>query len=96
MRDEVIELARLGVLPSEEADEDSIRTFEEQLMKIHQPVSDEEAAVLIQLFGPDDCFGLGWQLLHLIESAPGGAPLRSAPGQGSNVWLRHLWARSQR
>lgn len=29
------------------------------------------ARALVQLFGPDDCFGLAWSLLHLIETLPG-------------------------
>jgi hypothetical protein len=33
-------------------------------------VSGEEAGALARLFGPDDCFGLAWTLVHLIESAP--------------------------
>ena len=23
------------------------------------------------VFGPDECFGLAWSILHLIETAPG-------------------------
>jgi len=57
-------------------------------------VNDEEAALLIECFGPDDCYGLAWALLHLIESAPGGIPLRSKPSPSSNEWIQLLWERS--
>lgn len=48
-----------------------IREFEDLLGKIKSPLTDEEACALVGTFGPDDCFGLAWTLLHLIESAPG-------------------------
>jgi hypothetical protein len=64
-------LARLGPLPgSDVATVDSVRAIEDQLSLVRSPVSDEEAKVLVKLFGPDDCFGLAWTLVHLIESSP--------------------------
>jgi hypothetical protein len=96
VRKEVVALVLLGPLPDETADEALIAIHQERLSKITRPVSDEEAALLVRLFGPDDCYGLAWTLLHLIESAPGGAPLKSEPSRSDNEWLRLLWERSHR
>lgn len=43
--------------------------------------------------GPDDCFGLAWTLLHLLETAPH-HPLDSKPDGDTNPWLRTLWDRA--
>lgn len=96
VRNEVSDFAALGPLSDENADEAVIARHQACLGKIKRPVSHEEAALLIGLFGPDECYGLAWTLLHLIESAPGGAPLASEPGDDANEWLRRLWARSHR
>ena len=96
IRTEVSELASLGPLPGENADESVIARHQASIGKIDGPVSVEEAAILMGLFGSDDCYGLAWSLLHLIESAPGGAPLASPPTEAENEWLRRLWARSHR
>lgn len=96
VRTDVAALAALGPLPDESADEFTIARHQVYLSKIRPPVSDEEAALLIGLFGPDDCYGLAWTLLHLVETAPGGVPLTSEPDDDANEWLRHLWARSHR
>jgi hypothetical protein len=72
MQKAVNELAALGPLPcSANPDLAAIDEFERLIRSIHAPVTDAEAAVLVGLFGADDCFGLAWALLHLIESAPG-------------------------
>jgi hypothetical protein len=65
-------LIELGSLPSSaETTVSTIQAFEERLSKVQTPVTDEEACALAKLFGSDDCFGLAWTLLHLIETAPG-------------------------
>ena len=74
VRTEVADLAALGALPDQSAEAAVIAKHQVCLGKIAPPVSDEEAALLIRLFGPDDCYGLAWTLLHLIESAPSGPP----------------------
>ncbi|MDX2851185.1 hypothetical protein [Actinacidiphila glaucinigra] len=33
-------------------------------------MTDEEAHALAGCFGDDECFGVAWVLLHLIETAP--------------------------
>lgn len=96
IRQEVEEFVRLGPLPDSNASEETIALHQGRLERIKRPVTDEEAALLINMFGPDDCYGLAWSLLHLIESAPGGSPIRSEPSSSANEWLRRLWDRSHR
>jgi hypothetical protein len=71
MRDQVRSLVRLGPLPDDErADVGWLKEFGDLLNGIEPPLTAEEAQTLLGLFGPDDCYGLPWSLLHLIESAP--------------------------
>ncbi|MFI6207114.1 hypothetical protein ACIBAI_12010 [Streptomyces sp. NPDC051041] len=95
IRDEVREFYRLGPLPSEQDDSVSDETFEElerMLHAIEAPVTDEEARLLLGSFGEDNCFGMAWTLLHLVESAPSPA-VTSQPPEGSNMWIENLWIR---
>jgi len=95
MRPEVIALLELGALPaSSEADVEWLREFERRIGKISRPVSDEEARVLINLFGPDDCFGAAWELVHLIETAPSW-PIAECLQDTSNEWIRRLRQRAE-
>ncbi|HYN88614.1 MAG TPA: hypothetical protein VER55_08790 [Ardenticatenaceae bacterium] len=94
MREEIREFAELGPLPSQEADVETIMRHEEALLRIARPVTDEEAKVLIQLFGPDDCYGLAWVLLHLIETAPN-LPIDETVRPEDNEWVRRIKIRIQ-
>ncbi|MEV4418173.1 hypothetical protein [Catellatospora sp. NPDC049609] len=98
VRDEVVAFCSLGVLPSEQDnDEDGDEAFEElerRLLAIAKPVTDEEAQLLTACFGEDNCFGLSWTLLHLVESAPS-AVITTEPVQGANPWHVRLWRRDQ-
>jgi hypothetical protein len=62
--------------------------------KIQIPVTDEEACALVKLFGPDDCFGLAWTLLHLIETAPGW-PVDGALNGLQGEWIDRLRERAK-
>src|SRR5258706_16408292 len=96
VRQEVEELVQLGSLPAElNADVSKVEAFQRALEAIAAPVSLEEAEHLVTVFGPDDCFGLAWTLLHLVESAPQ-LPLKSEPPTEANEWIRELWARAHR
>nr|WP_228454633.1 hypothetical protein [Streptomyces alkaliphilus] len=75
-----------GTLPSQEAGEEEIRNAQELLEGVTPPVSDEEAVRLATFFGPDECYGLAWTLLHLVESAPGAASA-TYPNPGVNEWV---------
>lgn len=79
-------LAMAPLPPSKLADQEHVERLTELLMKISSPVSKEEAIRLATAFGPDECFGLAWTLIHLIESAPGGAPLDAIP-ESENEWI---------
>ena len=83
-------LLRLGPLPSSAAATvPSIQAFQDLLSKVRTPITDEEACALVKLFGPDDCFGLAWTLLHLIETAPGW-PVEGALNGLEGEWIeRH-------
>jgi hypothetical protein len=96
VRKAVEDFVRLGPLPDSSAPEEIIALHQIHLQRIKRPVTDEEATLLLGSFGPDDCYGLAWTLLHLIESAPGGVPIKSEPDQSDNEWIRRLWDRSHR
>jgi hypothetical protein len=94
MRQEVIELGKLGPLPSSVAVlRDNlgglIFQYEKLIISIKKPVTDEEAIVLTGIFGPDDGYGLAWILLGLIESAPGW-PLWDTLQDSDNEWIELL------
>jgi hypothetical protein len=90
--------AFLAIAPlsaSQHSDDQHLERLSDLLLRIPSPVSREEALRLSAAFGPDDCFGLAWTLLHLIESAPGGAPLDAIP-KSENEWILRLRARHAR
>lgn len=96
IRKEVQAFVSSGPLPDSSASEGTIAERQDQLRQISRPVTSEEAALLMTAFGTDDCFGLSWQLLHLVESTPGGVPMGCKPSEADNEWLRRLWDRSHR
>ena len=64
----------LGRMPTDDdgPDEARIESWSNALDAVVAPVSDEEAAALLDCFPPDDStvYGVAWSLLHTIESAP--------------------------
>lgn len=96
MRKEVQELVRMGPLPDcDTAYEEQLKVYENLLSRVSPPISDEEARSFVRLFGPDECYGLAWTLLHLIESAPGW-PLQDCFKDKSNEWTERLRLRAER
>jgi hypothetical protein len=96
MRQEIIELIEHGPLPpSKGADVNWLKRHEELMKRVTRPVTDDEACALAKLFGPDDCFGVAWSLVHLIETAPGW-PLPSCLPDSNNEWIRVLRSRADR
>lgn len=93
MRPEVHSFVADGPLPGWEASEEEIERRERQLSAIIRPVTSEEAAALATCFGPDDCYGLAWTLVHLIETAPGPPPWLAALGCEAGDWAEVLQAR---
>ncbi|MGW7138942.1 hypothetical protein [Streptomyces xanthophaeus] len=70
MRREVQTFVAEGLLPDWDAGEEEIDRRVTQLEAITKPVTGEEAAALVSCFGPDDCYGVAWTLLHLVEFGP--------------------------
>lgn len=52
-------------------------------------MTDEEARALVSVFGPDEYYETAWQILHLVESAPGW-PLEDVLQRNDNEWIRRL------
>ena len=95
MQQAISELLVLGPLPSSAAaTAPTVQAFEEQLSKVQTPITNVEASALAKLFGPDDCFGLAWTLLHLIETAPGW-PIESTLVGLKGEWIDRLRERAK-
>ncbi|MEW2488801.1 hypothetical protein [Streptomyces sp. NPDC048411] len=82
-----------GPLPDWDASEEEIDRRDKQLVAISRPVTAEEAKALVACFGPDDCYGVAWSLLHLIETGPNPV-LTAEPDPSANEWHRTLWKRA--
>ncbi|APU38706.1 MULTISPECIES: hypothetical protein [unclassified Streptomyces] len=93
MRPEVQTFVADGPLPDWDADEEEIDRRVTQLEAIGRPVTAQEAASLATCFGPDDCYGVAWTLLHLIETAPGPA-ISIEPAPDANEWHHRLYGRA--
>lgn len=95
MRSEVIELGKLGPLPSDESVLDKpngealVSKYEELIRAIRPPVTDAEARVLVGILGPGECFEVEWTLIHLIETAPNW-PLSDCLMNTNNEWIATL------
>jgi hypothetical protein len=91
MRDAVQDFIRLGPLPeSSAATEEDFAKRVTALNAVSAPITDEESLVLAECFGPDECFGVAWTLLHLVETAPNHPRPREEVFQRSE-WLRTVW-----
>ncbi|MEV5439823.1 hypothetical protein AB0K80_28025 [Streptomyces sp. NPDC052682] len=93
MRPEVQAFVTDGPLPGWDASEEEIARRVAQLEAIPKPVTGEEARALVSCFGPDDCYGVAWTLLHLIETGPDPV-LTAAPGPDANEWHQRLYDRA--
>ena len=95
VRRAVAELVAMGPLPDEKhAEVEALRRREELLAAIDRPLTDEGAAALVGLFGPDDCYGAAWSIRHLVETAPSW-PIASCLRDTGNEWIRTLRRRAQ-
>jgi hypothetical protein len=89
-------MAGLGPLPSEDSrDVELMEKYDKLYRAINPPVTDEEARVLVKLFGSDGCFGLASSLVHLIETSPGW-PLEDCLREMGNEWVVELRNRAMR
>ncbi|GAA2841969.1 hypothetical protein GCM10010441_77590 [Kitasatospora paracochleata] len=83
-----------GALPPDsDEDEEELDRRVQQLEAISRPVNADEARALADCFGPDDCYGVAWTLLHLIETGPNPV-LTTKPDPDSNEWQHRLWLRA--
>ena len=83
-------ISLLGPLPSSmNLDASKLIEIEKLLTEVQQPISNDDALVLCKQFGPDDCFGLAWTLIHLIETAPGW-PFNGCFENSDNEWINIL------
>jgi len=97
MRTSVVTLVSLGRLPEERSALAShLQAFEDALKAIEPPVTDAEAASLLDVLPSTEgsCFGLAWSVLHLIESAPGW-PIKDAELHRSNPWVASMLERAR-
>lgn len=94
IRKEIEELKTLGPLPSETGvNPEVIWRYEHLYRLITRPITDDEARVLIKLFGVDGCFGLASSFMHLVETAPGW-PLEDCLNNLENEWIAELRKRA--
>jgi hypothetical protein len=95
MRSEVMELGKLGPLPSHKSvlansdGEALVKKYQDLIGSIKPLVTDAEARVLLGIFGVDECFELEWPLIRLIETAPNW-PLFDCLADSGNEWIALL------
>lgn len=93
IQESVRALELLGPLPSEDdATDEILRGWEALLKRVHVPISNDDALVLAGLFGPDLCYGLGWSLLHIVETAPNW-PVEGATDRMPQEWSERVMTR---
>ena len=68
MKENVTNLVKLGKIPNDSDMSDELFNQYDELIQIDEPLTIEEAELLITLFS-DDCDDLNWGLLHTIETA---------------------------
>src|SRR5512140_973020 len=96
MRPKIEKLIAFGPFPAEEdVDLDRMQLQLDAIGEIPMPITDEEAAELVKLFGPDEYFGMAWNLVHLIESAPGWPIEACIASGGQEEWMGTLRERAK-
>lgn len=95
MQKPVLELISLDALPSEKtATVSQLEVIEALVLAIQRPITDQEAEALVSVFGEDECFGIAWSVLHLIETAPNW-PIKKCLTKSENIWVSMLIERSK-
>jgi hypothetical protein len=91
MRSEVSHLVDMGPLPPSSSGAQRINDWQEAVERVKPPLTDEEAEALTSLFpaNEDECYGLAWVLVHLVESAPNW-PLEQCLQDRGNPWIASL------
>lgn len=97
LRLEVQRLVELGPLPGTDsavAGPETFKKYERLMGAVQAPITDDEAEALLHLFGPDDCFGLAWTLVQLIETSPRW-PRMELIATSENTWIALLRERAR-
>lgn len=96
VRQPIADFLATGPLPSEDQSEEDIEQAQRLLERVEAeaPLTDVEAQALVAGFGPDECFGLAWALLHVIETAPG-IKAAAYPASSGNYWIDMLRRRAE-
>jgi len=99
MRDEVVTLVKRGQLPNENVgEEESWRPWESAVRALPRPATDEEALAVLNVLpaGEDSAYGLAWEIVHFVETAPGWPPAEALDDRSPwVVLLRERWERGQ-
>ncbi|MFB7652548.1 MULTISPECIES: hypothetical protein [unclassified Streptomyces] len=93
MAPEVFSSVADGPPPEWDAEEEEIDRHVTQLEATSKPVTGEEAAALVACFGSEDCYGVAWTLLHLIETGPNPV-LKTKPAPDANERHHRLYDRA--
>jgi len=95
LRSQIQQLINMGPLPdSSSATSEQLVCYQNLLESIPLPVNDDEAIVLASLFGSDDCYGMAWTLIHIIETSPHW-PLAECLNDVRNEWILNLRTRAE-
>lgn len=93
VREKVALLVERGPRPHElDIAEVDLAMRSELLDSIDEPVTDSEARLLFDVLGTDDCFGLAWTVVSLVESSPNW-PLAGLLWDEANPWHQRLCSR---
>jgi hypothetical protein len=96
IRSEVIKLRAIAPLPSEDdATPEIVEPYEKLIRAITTPITDDEAYLLVEVFGDDGCFGLAASLVQRIETAPHW-PILELLKNLQNPWIVELIRRAKR
>lgn len=92
----VRDLWKMAPLPPEEdSSPEVIEKFQRLILAIQRPISDEDAKLLVEVFGEDGCFGLAASLVQRIETAPSW-PIKECLTRIDNPWVSELILRANK
>ena len=98
IRPELTALRDFGVsLSASRLDDEKLAKAEMLLNSLDEQevLNADELAILVSLFGEDDCYGLAWTMIHIIEKSPMWLP-SEFPLITGNRWHNLLLERASR
>ena len=91
----VEQLTQLGPFPETEITIELVKAYEDAIVAIQKPVTNEEAIALCHIFQDHAGFyELEWSLVTAIESAPDW-PIKTCLTGASNMWIELLRIRAR-